>query len=207
MNDTINLFGASGHAKVVMDIMNACNIKLGFLFDDDTSIINFNGYEVTSNYNSEQLKDYPTIISIGNNYTRKRIYESHTIIDQQPLIHPSAIISKDVKIGVGSVVMPNVVINSGAVIGKNCIINSSAVIEHDCYIEDYVHISPNAALAGGVKIMEGSHIGIGSSIIQLMTIGKWTTIGAGSVIIKNIPDNSTVVGNPGKVIKTGQPMK
>ena len=208
MNDNkINLFGASGHAKVIMDIMTSCNFEVGFLFDDDNSIVKFNGFNVTSDYKNEQINLYPTNISIGNNLSRKRIFESLPIINHRPLIHPSAVISQNASIADGTVVMPNATINSGAVIGRNCIINTSAVIEHDCFIEDYVHISPNAALAGGVRIMEGSHIGIGASIIQLIKIGKWSIVGAGSVVIKNAPDNSTVVGNPGKVIKTRHPMK
>ena len=68
------------------------------------------------------------------------------------------------------------------------IINSGAIIEHDCIIEDFVHISPNAAIAGGVKIGEGTHIGIGACVIPGITIGKWATIGAGTVIINDVPD-------------------
>lgn len=63
------------------------------------------------------------------------------------------------------------------------------------------NISPNAALAGNVTIGEGTHVGMGASIIQGIKIGKWCTIGAGAVIIQDIPDGATVVGNPGKIIK------
>lgn len=68
-------------------------------------------------------------------------------------------------------------------------------------ISDYVHISPNVSLAGNVEVGEGTHIGIGASIIQGIKIVKWCTIGAGAVIIKDVPDCATVVGNPGKIIK------
>jgi len=68
-------------------------------------------------------------------------------------------------------------------------------------IEDFVHISPNSALAGGVEIGEGSQIGIGASVIQGIKVGKWCVIGAGAVIINDIPDYSVVVGNPGRIIK------
>ena len=97
--------------------------------------------------------------------------------------------------------MANAAINPGAEIGKHCIINTASIVEHDCKIADFVHISPNASLAGNVTVEEGAHIGIGSSIIQGVTIGKWAVIGAGSVILKNVPDFATVVGNPGRVIK------
>lgn len=57
------------------------------------------------------------------------------------------------------------------------------------------------ALAGNVIVGEGTHLGIGACVIQGIRIGKWCTIGAGTVIIKDIPDGATVVGNPGKIIK------
>jgi acetyltransferase-like isoleucine patch superfamily enzyme len=83
--------------------------------------------------------------------------------------------------------MSGVSINSAVSIGKHCIINTNSSIDHDCVIEDFVHISPNAALGG--------------SVIQGIRIGKWCTIGAGAAIIRDIPDGATVVGNPGKIIK------
>ena len=94
----------------------------------------------------------------------------------------------------GTVVMAGVSINADTRIGFHCIINTNASI-------DYVYISPNAALAGNVLVKEGAHIGIGASIIQGVKIGRWSTIGAGAVIIDDIPDFAVVVGNPGKVIK------
>ena len=68
-------------------------------------------------------------------------------------------------------------------------------------LSDYVHISPNASIAGNVEIGEGSHIGIGAAVIPGVKIGNWVTVGAGAVVLKDIPDNATVVGNTAKVIK------
>ena len=81
-------------------------------------------------------------------------------------IHPKSIVSNYAKIGEGSVVMAGAIINSDSVIGKHCIINTGAVIEHDCILEDFVHVSPNASLAGSVLVGEGTHIGIGAIVIQ-----------------------------------------
>jgi acetyltransferase EpsM len=74
-------------------------------------------------------------------------------------------------------------------------------VEHECQLGDYVHISPNSALAGDVIVGEGSHIGIGAVVIPGVKIGKWVTIGAGAVVLEDIPDFAVVVGNPGKIIK------
>ena len=82
------------------------------------------------------------------------------------------------------------------------IINTKASIDHDCIIEDFVHISPGAILCGNVQVGELSWIGAGSVIIQGIKIGKNVIIGAGTVVIHDVPDNVTIVGNPGKIIKT-----
>ena len=198
----INLFGASGHAKVIIDIIESNGFEVGYIFDDNPDIKVFLGREVISNYSDVQLNSNPLIISIGDNAARKEVFEKLKSVELSPAIaHPSAIISPYSKIGKGTVVMPNVVINSDVYIGENCIINTSAVIEHDCVIEDFTHISPNAALAGGVKIGKGTHLGIGVTTIQCIEIGDNTIVGAGAVVTKDLPPNCTAVGIPAKPIK------
>ena len=94
------------------------------------------------------------------------------------------------------VVFAGAVINAFAKVGVGCIINSAAVVEHDCSIGDFTHICPNTALAGGVTVGSKSWIGIGSQVKQLVVIGSNCLIGAGSTVVKNIPDNVTAFGSP-----------
>ena len=68
-------------------------------------------------------------------------------------------------------------------------------------LDDFVHISPNAAIAGGAQIGEGSHIGIGAILIEGIKIRKWCEIGAGAVVINEVPDYFTAVSVPAKIIK------
>tara|TARA_R100001369_G_C3317609_1_gene168392 strand:- start:356 stop:979 length:624 start_codon:yes stop_codon:yes gene_type:complete len=200
----INLYGASGHAKVVIDcILSKENYEVDQLFDDNKSIQQLVGFSVsdTSELKSALQNDF--IVSIGNNKIRSNIVQKlnpHYNFCNY-ISHKIACIASSVSIGKGSVVMPHAVINVATNIGDHCIINSSAVVEHDCIIEDFCHISPNATLAGGVLVGTGTHIGIGAQILPEIKIGKWATIGAGAVIIKDVPDGATVVGNPGKIIK------
>ena len=91
--------------------------------------------------------------------------------------------------------------NSNSSIEKKYIVNTGAIIEHDCKIGDYCHIAPGVHISGAVEIDKLSFIGIGTAIIQGIKIGKNVTIGAGSVVIKNIPDNVIAVGNPAKIVK------
>lgn len=196
--DFIYLYGASGHAKVVAEIAELLNIPIKAFIDKDIKKTEILNYNVIHTPPSTPIK---IILSIGNNQIRKEISKSYSNFNYQTLIHPSANISKRTKIDIGTVVMAGVTVNSSVSIGQHCIVNTNASVDHDCVIKDFVHISPNVALAGNVEVGEGTHIGIGAAVIQGVKIGKCCTIGAGAVIIKDVPDGATVVGNPGKIIK------
>jgi acetyltransferase EpsM len=193
------LYGASGHAKVIIDILKLNRIEIKGLFDDNPTIRELIGIPCFGPYTSQNIDDL-MIISIGDNKLRKKVSERFNF-SYGKAIHPSAIISADIKINDGTVIMGNTIINSDSIIGKHVIINTSASIDHDCIIGDYVHISPNATLCGGVTIGEGTHFGAAAVAIPNIKIGKWATIGAGAVVIRDVPDFAVVVGNPAKVIK------
>lgn len=201
----MNIIGASGHGKVILDTLHLIGINVVDIWDDNTRIGEFMGLQVKGNIHAcVEANVQPVIIAVGNNKIRKKIaalFQSSSVFGRA--LHPSAEIAGDVEIGEGTVVMANGSINASCNIGRHVIINTNASVDHDCVIGDYVHISPQVGLAGNVEVGEGTHIGIGACVIQGIKIGKWCTIGAGAVIIKDIPDGSTVVGNPGKIIKSG----
>ena len=195
MENKINIYGASGHAKSVIDVVISAGINIGMIVDDDKTISSVLKHPVKP---PSALNNAPLLIAVGNNNTRKKISETNELTIAKAVIHASAVISLSAVLKDGTVVMPQVAINAECKIGKHCIINTGAVIEHDCVLGDYVHISPNASLAGEVTVGEGTHIGVGACVIPGIKIGKWCTIGAGAVIIRDVPDGATVVGNPGR---------
>ena len=200
MDTEYHIFGASGHAKVVLDILLKNTIPVASIVDDHPTVSNLFNIPVIHSQDFI-LKDTDNfIIAIGENLIRKKIVAKNNF-QFYKAIHPDATVSPFATIAEGTVVMPQAVINAAAIIGKHCIINSRSVVEHDCVLEDYVHISPNASIAGNVTIGEGSQIGIGASVIQGVKIGKWVTIGAGAVVTQDIPDHCTAVGIPAKPIK------
>lgn len=196
---TINLYGAGGHAKVIMEILEAQGWSVGCLYDDAPNCNVVKGHPVFGAY--ERDVEGPMIISIGSNNIRKYISGRFAALSFPKAIHPGAIVSPTVIVGNGSVVMQGAIIQSDAVIGKHCIINTGASVDHECRIEDYVHIAPHATLCGNVHVGEGAWVGAGAVIIPGITIGKWSIIGAGSVVVRNIPDGVTAYGNPCKIIK------
>lgn len=190
------LYGASGHAKVIIDILKANGESIDGLIDDNQSLTELLGYPVY--HQKENLS--PLIISIGNNEVRKSIAERLSV-EFGTAIHPSAVVSPYASISEGTVVMQGAIIQSCAWIGKHCIINTGASVDHECLIEDFVHISPHATLCGNVHVGEGSWIGAGSTVIQGVKIGRWSVIGAGTIVAKDIPDGVLVVGNRTHEIK------
>lgn len=194
------LYGASGHCKVIVDILQSNNDSIATIVDDNPKQQSLYGIPIENSKVFKQESKQRWIVSIGNNSIRKKIVKSLSA-SFFTAIHDKAVVSKESNIGDGSVIMAGAIVNPDVTIGKHCIINTGAIIEHDCKIDDFAHISPNAALAGGVQIGEGTHIGISASIIQGKKIGKWVTVGAGTVVIDDIPDYAVVIGNPGRIIK------
>lgn len=190
------LYGASGHAKVIMDILTDSGILINGLIDDNESVESLLGYPV---FHGETTLA-PVIVSIGSNPIRQKVVGKLSGPFGKA-VHPSAIVSSLASVGEGSVVMQGAIIQSCAAVGKHCIINTGASVDHECIIEDFVHISPHATLCGNVCVGEGSWIGAGSVILPGVKIGKWSIVGAGSVVSKNIPDYILASGNRCKILK------
>lgn len=190
------LYGASGHAKVIIDILRANNTEISSLIDDNPDIDALMGIPVI--HSCDNLS--PVIISIGNNRIRKNIAD-RLRCRFGTAVHPSAVVSPEAVIFEGSVVMQGAIIQSDATIGRHCIVNTGASVDHECRIGDFAHISPHCTLCGNVHVGEGTWVGAGTTIIPGVKIGKWSIIGAGSVVVKDIPDNVVAYGNPCRVVK------
>ncbi len=200
-NSNLLVFGAGGHAKVVVDCIEVEGKYTVAEILDDAEVTQFIGnYKVNLRNKATDYASFDAIIAIGNPMHREGLVQqlkTNFIMT----IHPSAVVSNHAELGSGCQVFATAVINAGARIGEHCIINTGAIIEHDCELGDYVHVAPNATLGGNVKVGAKTHIGIGASIKQNVVIGKSVIIGAGAVVLDDLPDNCTAVGVPAKIIK------
>lgn len=207
MNAQIVLFGASGHAKVVIDILERQGRKVLCLIDDDPKLknTNFFGYLVAGGRDAEICMDASVewLVAIGNNRHRQEVanwLENSGRRIAASAVHPSAQIGRMVSIGNGTVVMAGAVINPGSSVDAHCIVNTASSIDHDCLLGYGVHIAPGARLCGGVAVGAGTLVGAGAVVCPNLLIGKNVVVGAGSTVLENVPSETIVVGSPAREI-------
>jgi sugar O-acyltransferase (sialic acid O-acetyltransferase NeuD family) len=203
---TIALIGYSGHAYVAFETFFSQGQIVSAYTDTEEKKQNPYSLKWLGNENTQEvietLKNYNYFVSIGDNILRKKISEKLIPIIGKPenALHKSAIISRSMNAGSGNLFAPKVVINAQAHIGNGVICNTGCIIEHECIIGDYAHLAPGSVLCGNVTIGEGTFVGAGAVIKQGVRIGKNVVIGAGTVVIKDIDDNTKIVGNPSRIL-------
>lgn len=202
------ILGARGHGKVVADAAECSGWKEIVFFDDVWPELTNNGPWAVRGDTATlmaHLSEFDgVVVGIGSNAIRAakqaRLIAAGAIIVS--VFHPAATVSMHSQVGLGSVILANAAVNASASVGAGVIVNTGAVIEHDCIIGDFSHISPNAALAGGVILKKKVWVGACASVRQLLEIGEAVVIGMGSVVTKNVPAGSIVAGNPAKTLKS-----
>ena len=207
-----DVYGAGGHAQVVIDVLRARGIEVRRMYNDapanqhPASRDVFPGIRLTGPDDFPPL-DVPLVLAVGRNGERA---ELASVLGARfgQAVHPSALIAASARIGEGTVVLHGAVVQPNASIGRHVLINTAASVDHDCVVADYAHISPRVALSGHVEVGEGTHVGVGAVVIPKVKIGRWCRIGAGTVVIRDIPDNVTAVGNPARILahRNGEPM-
>jgi len=211
----IVIFGASGHAKVVLDIVERQSCaKVAVVVDDDAARVGqmLLGYRVAGG-RDELLRrgpqTGPVIVAIGANPARRAVvaWLASQGFAFTSAIHPAAQIGREVRIAAGTVVMAGAAINPDTEIGMHCIVNTGASVDHDCVLGDGVHVAPGARLCGGVSVGAGAFIGAGAVIAPGRRIGADAIIAAGAVVLKDVPERAVVAGNPAKLLNEHEPAR
>lgn len=207
------IIGASGFGREVAWLVERINKEkstweiLGFLDDNENmkgEIVN--GYPVLGT--TEDVNLYAQaffICAIGASRIRekivKRIKTKNANIQFATLIDPTVEKSEIVNIGEGTIICANTIITVNISIGCHVIINLDCTIGHDAILQDYVTLYPSVNVSGMTNIGCAVELGTGMQIIQGKTIGEYSIIGAGAVVVKDIPARCTAVGSPAKPIK------
>lgn len=196
------ILGASGHGQVIADLAALYPEWSDIhFFDDSPSASHCMQWQLRGNTQDllDSLSLYSgVVVGIGDNNIRQ-IKQNLLLERHAPLItliHPQSYVSSYASLGIGSVVFAQAVLNVGSSVGVGGIVNTGATVDHGSLLGDYVHVSPGAHLGGDVKVGDRTWIGIGSSVRNGITIGHDTIVGAGATVIRNVPDDQTVVGTP-----------
>ena len=199
----IAVFGVGGFGREVLTLIQNIN--------NVTPTYNILGFFDDGHEKGEIVNGYPVLgrmeeLSIGSPITRKKIVEEihNDNVSFPTLIHPSVIIgdSNFVKIGQGCLICASVILTTNITIKDFVILNLQCTIGHDVVINDYAAFMPSCNISGEVTIEEGVYCGTGVRVINQITVGKFAVLGAGAVAVESIPEHSTAVGVPARVVKT-----
>lgn len=201
MNKQVIIIGASGHGKVIADIVIKSGDELvGFLDDNlNAKIWNYPTLGRVYDY-TKFINNHEFIVAIGNNATRSQVMDWMNISQCKwyNAIHPTANIGYGVELGNGIVLMANSVVNADSKIADGVIINTNASVDHDCQIGKCAHISVNSAIAGGCNIGSEVFVGAGATIKNNINISEKITIGAGATVVNDLYVAGTYIGTPAK---------
>lgn len=212
----IVLVGSSGHAKVVIDIVEQQGrYRIVGLIDafravGETTL----GYAVLGSepdlpalVAEHDLKG--VIVAIGDNSVRARVTakvaEVCASLPFVSAVHPSASIGKGATIGEGAVVMAGAVINPACSIGRGCIVNTQASLDHDSVMEDYSSLAPGVTTGGNCHIGSHAAVSIGAVLRHGITIGEHSVVGAGSLVLSAVEAFSIAYGSPARKVRDRQP--
>jgi sugar O-acyltransferase (sialic acid O-acetyltransferase NeuD family) len=207
------IIGSSGHAKVVIDIVERAAIgRIAGLIDDFRAVGETTlGYRILG-----KTGDLPRLCAehdiggclaaVGDNFARSRLVEEvrAALPDLRfpSAVHPTASIGRDVHIGEGVVIMAGVVANPSSRIGDFCILNTGASLDHDAVMEEYASLAPGARTGGAVMLGHHAAVGIGAVVAQGIRIGEHAVIGAGATVLTDVPEFSVAHGTPAKAVRT-----
>ena len=212
----IVVVGASGHARVVLDICRRQGIYevIGLLDSYKPLGSTCSGHPVIGScrdlrslISAEGI--WGGIVAIGDNWVRSRIVaemrEAAPDFRFVTAVHPFAQVAEGVVIGPGTAVMAGAVINPGSEVGEFCIVNTRASLDHECVMGDYSSLGPGAVVGGCTRIGAHSVIGIGAIVLQEIRIGSHAVVGAGATVVRHIPDEVVAYGTPARVIRPRKP--
>ncbi len=204
MTARVGVFGAGGHAKVVIDVLRsagaevvACLVPGGSGEFCGVPVIDEADGVATVFADGSVL----AFVAIGDNAARRGLAGRlrRRGLAFANAVSPSAYLAADVALGTGILIGPNAAINTATVLGDDVIVNTGATVDHDNVIGDGVHIAPGSHLAGTVTVGDGAFLGIGTSVIPGIRIGAGAILGAGSVVIRDVPAGARAWGNPARV--------
>lgn len=193
------ILGDGGHARVVRSILNPYLYDVTMLGKGEDGDLG----KYTGSCFIVGIGD----VGGGTSLLRKKLYERAVASGLTPIsvgsersTYTGMNITLAKEIGPGTVTLGWICNN--AKIGANCILNTASIVEHDCVIGNHVHIATGAILCGGVTVGECAFVGAGAVVKQGIRIGERAIVGCGAVVVKDVPDDTKVIGVPARPFET-----
>lgn len=200
------IIGAGGQGREMLDTIEALNRLeptwsfLGFLADDDRSadLVAARGAEILGRVDRLADLDAAYLIGIGDPAVRRAADAVAASAGREPatIVHPSAQVGSQVRLGAGAYVGPNAVVTTNVAVGRHTIVNIGASLSHDVVVGDFVTIGPGSHLAGNVTVGDDADVGVGVSVRPRATIGAGTVVGAGAVVVADLGPGVVAAGVP-----------
>ena len=202
------IIGAGGHGQVVADAALAAGFEvLGFL-DDDRSLLGRKllGVSVLGPVEAVNDMDASCVVAIGDNRNRQQVVDRLGLPAQRyaAVIHPRATVSAYAEVLPGAMILAGAIVGPQAVVGSHSIINHASSIDHHDIVGAFAHVAPGCHAGGNVHIGDGAFLGVGVSVVPGTTIGNWATVGAGSVVLHDVPEATVVAGVPARELRKGE---
>lgn len=207
------VIGSSGHAGAVLDAIELQGRYevLGLLDSFESKGAQKLGYTVIGTPEeaaaiAESTGCRSFFVAIGDNWGRWqlscRLAALIPDIEFATVVHPSVLVSKSARIGPGAVIMAGSIVATYAHVGEGCIVYTISGVNHNCRMDDYSSISGGVHLGGASVVGLRSSVGIGATVREKVNIGRDSVIGAGSVVLDDVPEESLVYGSPARVVRT-----
>lgn len=199
MNDPVVILGTGGHAKVAAEVLEEEFTIIGFVGPSRAHERYLGSDDVLDEIIKSRTQN--AFVAVGDNRLRYQLTQRalHCGFNLVNGISSKAHLSQSVVVGSGVLVMPGVVVNASTKIGNGCILNTGSTVDHDCILGDYVHIAPGVHMAGNVSVGQGSFIGVGSAVSNGILIGSWSVVGAGAVVVNDLPSQVVAYGIPARI--------
>lgn len=199
--------GSGGFARETADALRAAGPDrfAGFLDDDPAT----HGGPLPVLGAIDAVLGMPAVklvVCVGNprNYfSRARIVARLGLADDRyaTVLHPRAEVSATSAAGSGSVLLAGVVLTADAVVGRHVAVMPQAVVTHDCVVGDYATIASGVRLGGGTQVGTGAYVGAGALIREGVTLGAWSLVGMGSVVLRDTGPGEVWAGNPARLLR------
>lgn len=198
------VLGAGGHAKVLIDALLSAGRQVIGCTDPKGTAEAVLGIPVIGDdsaldgYGPRSVCLVNGMGSVERPIRRKELFERFQSAGYSfcRVVHPSAVVGREVVLGEGVQIMAGAVVQAGACLGQNVIVNTNASVDHDCIIGAHAHVAPGATLSGQVEVGECTHIGTGASVVQGIRIGKGVFVRAGALVIRDVEEGRDVAGVP-----------